>query len=122
MGEESLMGEVGESRSREPVEPFVRFFLRKPRVGIRAAVEECCHALARLLRAAGAGGGSGAECAGNNGGYERRGVGIGAAAAGARGIGRRRRACEAWRAAESEEGGGWRVSMRFASRGGAAAT
>ena len=37
MGDEvSLIGEVGESRSREPVESFVRFFLRKPRVGIRA--------------------------------------------------------------------------------------
>jgi hypothetical protein len=39
MGEDvSLMGDVGESRSREPVESFVRFFLRNPRVGIRAAV------------------------------------------------------------------------------------
>lgn len=37
MGDDvSLIGEVGESRSREPVESFVRFFLRKPRVGIRA--------------------------------------------------------------------------------------
>lgn len=31
-----LMGEVGESKSLEPVESFVRFFLRKPRVGIEA--------------------------------------------------------------------------------------
>jgi len=41
----SLMGEVGESRS---LESFVRFFFRNPRVGIRAAVKECCHALAGL--------------------------------------------------------------------------
>ena len=35
MGEpESLVGDVGESRSREPDESLVRFFLRKPRVGI----------------------------------------------------------------------------------------
>ena len=33
----SLMGEVGESRSLEPFESFVRFFLRKPRVGIGGA-------------------------------------------------------------------------------------
>jgi hypothetical protein len=49
MGDEvSLTGEVGESRSRDPVESFVRFFFRNPRVGIDAAVEECCWpALAR---------------------------------------------------------------------------
>jgi hypothetical protein len=33
------MGEVGESRSLEPFESFVRFFLRKPRVGMGAAEE-----------------------------------------------------------------------------------
>ena len=33
----SLTGEVGLSRSFEPVESFVRFFLRNPRVGIGAA-------------------------------------------------------------------------------------
>jgi hypothetical protein len=32
-----LMGEVGESRSLEPFESLVRFFLRKPRVGIGGA-------------------------------------------------------------------------------------
>ncbi len=32
----SLVGDVGESRSFEPDESFVRFFLRKPRVGIEA--------------------------------------------------------------------------------------
>lgn len=49
MGDDvSLMGEVGESRSLEPLESFVRFFLRNPRVGIKAAVVECCRALARL--------------------------------------------------------------------------
>jgi hypothetical protein len=43
----SLMGEVGESKSlEEPVESFVRFFLRNPRVGIEAVMEECCPALA----------------------------------------------------------------------------
>jgi hypothetical protein len=37
-GEESLTGEVGESRSREPEESFVLFFFKNdPRVGIRAA-------------------------------------------------------------------------------------
>lgn len=45
MGEPgSLMGEVGESRSLEPVESLVRFFLRNPRVGMGAASrgsEEC---------------------------------------------------------------------------------
>jgi hypothetical protein len=41
----SLMGDEGESRSREP-ESFVRFFLRKPRVGIKAAegAAECAAA------------------------------------------------------------------------------
>lgn len=33
----SFVGEAGESRSREPLESFVRFFLRKPRVGIGGA-------------------------------------------------------------------------------------
>ena len=43
----SLMGEVGESRSREPAESFVRFFLRNPRVGIDAVGgKECYPALA----------------------------------------------------------------------------
>src|SRR5690242_4140402 len=41
----SLMGDVGESRSLEPPESFVRFFLRKPRVGMLRAAgarrEEC---------------------------------------------------------------------------------
>jgi hypothetical protein len=32
----SLIGEVGESRSREPEESLVRFFFKNPRVGIEA--------------------------------------------------------------------------------------
>jgi len=32
----SLTGEVGESRSLEPDESFVRFFLRNPRLGMGA--------------------------------------------------------------------------------------
>lgn len=34
----SLMGDVGESRSLEPPESFVRFFLRNPRVGMLCVV------------------------------------------------------------------------------------
>lgn len=34
----SRVGEVGELRSFEPCESFVRFFLRKPNEGMRAAV------------------------------------------------------------------------------------
>ena len=34
----SRVGEVGELRSLEPCESFVRFFLRKPNEGMRAAV------------------------------------------------------------------------------------
>jgi hypothetical protein len=36
----ATVGDDGESRSFEPVESFVRFFLRNPRVGIKAAVDE----------------------------------------------------------------------------------
>jgi hypothetical protein len=65
MGEKaSLMGEVGESRSLEPLASFVRFFFRNPRVGIEAAVKECDRTLAlptELHEAAGTYG-SGAEC------------------------------------------------------------
>lgn len=39
--EVSLTGDVGESRSLEPVESFVLFFFKKPSDGIEAAVEEC---------------------------------------------------------------------------------
>lgn len=39
--DDALMGDVGESRSLEPVESFVRFFFKNPRVGIEAALEEC---------------------------------------------------------------------------------
>lgn len=34
------VGDVGESKSFEPVESFVLFFLRNPRVGMKTAVEE----------------------------------------------------------------------------------
>jgi len=108
----SLTGEVGESRSREPVESFVRFFLRNPRVGIRAAVEECGRALAwpgeRVARCVG--------------GYGRRGQGIGREAVGAQGMGGE--GAEGWRAdaggcqLERERGVGWRSRWVVGGGGG----
>lgn len=88
------VGEVGESKSLEPVESFVRFFLRNPRVGIKAIVEEewwyCIPAPAltgcrsgRLQRQRRAG----SECVGDNGGYEQGAAAIEAASGVQMGIG-----------------------------------
>lgn len=107
---ESLMGDVGESRSLEPVESFVRFFLRKPRVGIGSGwMEECRRALAvrRLATSAAA-----SELQGMRGGQRAQLAAIGSAEGGGRAAahrgGRARAGCER----RGGGGGRWEVEER----------